>query len=60
MEFPNTLLTRTELERHLRISRTTVKRMLAEKKLPGYIVGRRNLRFDLREVMAALSVGKRE
>ena len=58
MEFPNELLTKDELERHLRISRTTVERLLADKRIPAYRTGRRTLRFDLRDVMSALAIGK--
>ena len=60
MDLSNELLTREELERYLRISRSSTARMLADQKLPAYVVGRRSLRFRLSEVMAALSVGKHE
>lgn len=58
MELSNELLTREELERYLRISRSSTARMLADQKIPHYVVGRRSLRFKRDEVMAALAVGK--
>ena len=58
MELSSELLTKEELQRLLRVSRTSVERMLADKTLPAYRVGRRSLRFDRQKVLRALAIGK--
>ena len=58
MDFPNELVTADELTRYLKTSRSTIKRMMKLKLLPGYLVGTRGVRFDRRQVLEALAIGK--
>ena len=58
MDFPNELITADELSRYLRTSRSTIKRMMRLKLLSGYRVGSRGVRFDPRQVLEAIAIGK--
>ncbi len=58
MEIPSELVTKQELEQYLRVSRTSVERLLEDRTIRAYRAGRRNLRFNLRDVMNAIAIGK--
>ena len=57
MDFPNELMTADELQRYLKISRSTVRRMM-KLGLPAYRVGTRSLRFNRERVLEAITIGK--